>query len=60
MFFSMPIQWYHSHNDPIWPDDFLHLGYLLMASQKHLPTEFLPYILVSGISEKKLVIERSL
>ncbi len=20
MFFSRPIQWYHSHADPIWPD----------------------------------------
>ncbi len=20
MYFSMPIQWYHSHVDPIWPD----------------------------------------
>jgi hypothetical protein len=20
MFFSKPIQWYHSHADPIWPD----------------------------------------
>jgi hypothetical protein len=20
MIFSMPIQWYHSHVDPIWPD----------------------------------------
>ncbi len=20
MFFSRPIQWYHSHVDPIWPD----------------------------------------
>ncbi len=21
MSFSRPIQWYHSHGDPIWPDD---------------------------------------
>ncbi len=21
MSFSRPIQWYHSHADPIWPDD---------------------------------------
>jgi hypothetical protein len=23
MFFSRPIQWYHSHADPIWPDSTL-------------------------------------
>ncbi len=25
MFFSMPIQWYHSHVDPIWPDGTLNI-----------------------------------
>ncbi len=27
MFFSRPIQWYHSHADPIWPDDTFNLFY---------------------------------
>jgi hypothetical protein len=26
MFFSRPIQWYHSHADPIWPDGTFHLS----------------------------------
>jgi hypothetical protein len=26
MTFSMPVQWYHSHADPIWPDGTFYLN----------------------------------
>jgi hypothetical protein len=28
MFFSRPIQWYHSHVDPIWPDGTFNIAFL--------------------------------
>jgi hypothetical protein len=28
MSFSRPIQWYHSHTDPIWPDGTLKTGFI--------------------------------
>jgi hypothetical protein len=35
MFFSRPIQWYHSHADPIWTDGSFILVFLLLLSVWH-------------------------
>ncbi len=35
MFFSSPIQWYHSHADPIWPD-----GTFNNSWERRVPKEY--------------------
>ncbi len=35
MFFSRPIQWYHSHADPIWPDGTFKSLFFNIVISKH-------------------------
>ncbi len=50
MFFSRPIQWYHSHADPIWPD-----GTFNAVGSIHISTVYLAEVagpLFSSVSRQ--------
>ncbi len=37
MSFSMPIQWFHSHEDPIWPEGTFNINLFYVSSAKIVP-----------------------